>query len=63
MFGDRDQIRQFYFTVWRKLQTDVELQPLEAIVGSVIKEHPEYHNLLDAPDESHSADFSPDQGN
>lgn len=62
MFGDREQIRQFYFTVWNKLQTDAELQPLEALVGSVIKDHPEYHALLESPDASKDTDFLPDQG-
>ncbi len=46
-YGDqRDQTRQFFFTVWGKMQAKAPLLPLEAQIASVLDWHPEYHDLL-----------------
>ena len=74
MFGqDREQLRQFYFEVWRKKRLPAAsqpLEPLEQLVASVIEQHPEYHALLEQPANSTDADsvsalhrdYAPDDG-
>ena len=63
MFGnDRNQIRQFFFTVWNKRQQGDSLSALENIVAGVIDEHPEYHKLLDQPDTALDRDWTPEHG-
>ena len=46
MYGNRQQMRQFYHDVWQKMQTPQSLTSLEQIVAQVIQLHPEYHKLL-----------------
>lgn len=43
----RDETRNFFHAVWRKMSTPEVLTPLETIVADVIKKHPEYHRYLD----------------
>ena len=61
----REQVRRFFSDAWRKHQERVPLSPLEAIALDWMIEHPEYHDVLDAPDEAMAADYSIDaaQGN
>lgn len=59
MFGnDRNQLRQMYKTAWDKFQQQQVLSPLEAQITAVVKEHPEYHNLINQLDK----DYPPDNG-
>ena len=59
----RDQIRQFYCDSWEKHRNQKEtLTPLEQQVVALIKEHPEYHALLENKDASVSADYLPELG-
>lgn len=52
MFGqNRTQIRQFFFSSWRKHQACNPMQPLERLVAGIIQQHPEYHTLLDSDTE------------
>jgi hypothetical protein len=47
MFGqNRQQLRQMYHDVWKKQQTNASLSALELMVGQVISEHPEYHDIF-----------------
>ena len=47
MFGqNRQQLRQMYHDVWKKQQTNESLSALELMVGQVISEHPEYHDIF-----------------
>jgi hypothetical protein len=47
MFGqDREQMRRFFVTAWRKRQAGESLQPLERLVADVVAAHPEYHDHL-----------------
>lgn len=63
MFGnDRNQIRQYFFTVWQKKLTGENLSALESIIATVIEEHPEYHDLLSDPDSALDRDWTPEQG-
>ena len=45
--GNRDEIRRFFVTAWRKYQAREELSALEHLVATVIDRHPEYHGYLD----------------
>jgi hypothetical protein len=62
MFQSRDEVRQVYLTVWRKIQQHQLLEPMEALIAEVIEIHPEYHALLDDSDNATHGDFSPEQG-
>ncbi len=64
MFGNqREQLRQFYCDAWQKhLEQKEPLSPLEQQIAVVIKEHPEYHTLLENKDASMSAEYLPEMG-
>jgi hypothetical protein len=63
MFGqDREQMRRFFVTAWRKRQAGEPLQPLEQLVAEVVAAHPEYHDHLVDGERLHS-DFPPAEGN
>ncbi len=54
---DRDDARSVFFEAWRKHQEHLPVEPLEAQIIEIILMHPEYHELLDHPEEYQSADF------
>ena len=60
--NDRDAMRQLYCDSWKKFTAQQLLSELEQQIVSVIKLHPEYHQMLEAPDVSVQADFLPEQG-
>ena len=62
MYQSRDEVRQVYLAVWKKLQQDQLLEPMEALIADVIEIHPEYHALLDDSETATQGDFSPEQG-
>jgi hypothetical protein len=63
MFGsDRTQMRRFFTETWRKARNGEVLVPLEQLLAGVIQQHPEYHPLIEAPDNAHDKDFLPDGG-
>lgn len=62
MFGqDREGLRRYYLRAWEKQQAGTPLEPLEALIASVIQQHPEYHALLQSED-ALNKDFDPEQG-
>ena len=62
MFQSRDEVRQIYLGVWHKLQQQLVLEPMEALIAEVIEIHPEYHALFEAGDDINQQEFTPDQG-
>lgn len=51
MFGqNRQEIRQVYFDVWKKIQSNAPLSELEKHIAHIIELHPEYHALFNQPD-------------
>ena len=62
MFQSRDEVRQVYLDVWRKLQQNGLLEPMEAIIAEVIEIHPEYHSLLEQAEDIRQQEFKPEQG-
>lgn len=55
--GNREELRQFYYSVWEKYQEKQALDPLEQQVITVILEHPEYHYCFLDPDKYKDKDF------
>lgn len=63
MFGqDRDSLRRFYLTAWRKHGDGLALEPLEQQVVAVIAEHPEYQHWLAGDDDVLGRDWQPESG-
>lgn len=54
---NRDAYRQLFFDVWAKYQKQAPLQPVEQQVLAVIIAHPEYHALLNAPQQYMTQEF------
>lgn len=62
MFGqDRTELRQMFFTAWKKHQDKQIMEPLEAVVAKIIELHPEYHSLLE-DQETVDKDYTPEMG-
>ncbi|MBI5462704.1 MAG: DUF1841 family protein [Gammaproteobacteria bacterium] len=59
---NRDQLRQFYCEVWRKHGAGLALEPLEGHIRDVILLHPEYHALLERPEQAVGRDYLPEFG-
>lgn len=58
----RDQAREFFFSTWRKYRGGSPLTGLEATALDILLLHPEYHAILDDPQDYAERDFSPDRG-
>ncbi len=58
----RDQARQFLFDTWSKYNASQTLTALEKIALDIILMHPEYHVLLEAPDQIKAQEFYPEMG-
>lgn len=58
----RDQVRQFFFDTWRKFKQGKILSDIESITLQVIKMHPEYHSVLDAPERYLEQAYFPEMG-
>ena len=62
-YGDqRDETRQFFFTVWQKMHFKAPLLPLEAQIADVMQWHPEYEPIFANAKENADADFSIEKG-
>jgi hypothetical protein len=63
MFGnDRAQMRRVYIEAWRKHREGLPASPLETAIGELIVIHPEYHRLLESPDEGVDREYPPENG-
>lgn len=58
----RDEARRFFFDTWRKYRNQKTLSDMEGLVLEVILKHPEYHDLLENPDNYLDRDYSPGLG-
>ncbi|MEO8417732.1 MAG: DUF1841 family protein, partial [Methylophilaceae bacterium] len=58
----RDQVRQFFFDAWAKFKRQQPLSDLEAIALQVMQMHPEYHNVLNAPERYLEQAYFPEMG-
>ncbi len=57
----RDEARNFLFESWRKRRAGELLTPLEDLAAHLIAKHPEYHAVLENPD-NQDRDYPPEQG-
>ncbi len=62
MLQSRDEIRQTFLTVWKKMQSGAALEPMESVIADVIGLHSEYHGLLDDKDQSITKEYTPEGG-
>ena len=58
----RDEVREFFFSTWGKYKRNLLLTDLEKIALGVIHMHPEYHAILDAPDQFIHQEYFPEFG-
>lgn len=59
----RDQVRLFFLHSWRKHHQDLPLSDMESLALRLINHHPEYHALLNLPEEEILArEWSPESG-
>ncbi len=58
----RDEVRDFFFNTWAKFKQSNPLTDLEKIAISVIQMHPEYHPILDKPEQYKQRSYFPEQG-
>jgi len=59
---DRSQLRRFYFQSWNKYKNNLAMEPMETIVATLIKQHPEYHDFFNDLEKNQNKDFTPDMG-
>jgi Domain of unknown function (DUF1841) len=63
MYGaDRSQLRDVFFRAWRKHRENQPLEGVERIIVDIAQHHPEYHAVLDAPQEQAERDYAPSIG-
>ncbi len=63
MFGqDRTAMRRFFIEAWRKHRSGEPLEPLQQIIAGIIRQHPEYHRLLEHPELILEREFLPEEG-
>ena len=58
----RDQVRQFFFDAWRKHRAREVLAGLDIIAVDIILLHPEYHPVLDDPENHLDKEYPPEAG-
>jgi len=59
---DRNQLRRMFFNVWRKQHESMPLEPLEKLIAEIIRQHPEYHGVLNNQESSLERDYLPEVG-
>ena len=58
----REEVRQFFCDAWSKHQALGILSPMESIAARWMVEHPEYHALLNDPQQAKEAEYTPEKG-
>jgi hypothetical protein len=63
LFGqNRDELRRFYVSAWKKHKDGATLEPLERLIVDVINIHPEYQLLLEDEERALTKEWSPESG-
>lgn len=60
--GSRDESREFFLAVRRKMLDSAPMEPLEALIARIIGDHPEYHAALDDGGAALERDFDGSDG-
>jgi hypothetical protein len=58
----RSEARRFFFDTWARYRRGAPIEGLESVALQVMVAHPEYHPLLDDPDEHLARDYGPEGG-
>lgn len=58
----REEVRQFFCDTWSKHQALGILSPMESVAARWMVEHPEYHALLNDPQQAKEAEYTPEKG-
>jgi hypothetical protein len=58
----RDEARRFLIGAWTKFRAQEPLSALERMASELIALHPEYHAMLEAPEENIDRDWRPEAG-
>jgi Domain of unknown function (DUF1841) len=58
----RDEVRAFFFDAWHKFKVQMPLSDLEKLGVSIMHMHPEYHAILDTPEQSKDQAYFPEMG-
>ncbi|MDR3324177.1 MAG: DUF1841 family protein [Zoogloeaceae bacterium] len=58
----RDEVRQFFCSVWQKRQARLPLSGAELPAADILACHPEYHALLDNPAQALDREWTPEDG-
>lgn len=58
----RDDVRRFFFELWRDYGKQKALTPMQAQGLEVVLKHPEYQPMLDLPDRYQERDYPPELG-
>jgi len=58
----RDQARSFFLESWQKCRDDAVLTPLETIAADIVRQHPEYHTLLENRETALAKEYTPESG-
>jgi hypothetical protein len=54
----RDQVREMFFSTWRKYRAGEPLAGMESIALDAILLHPEYHEMLSQPERFRARDYT-----
>lgn len=54
-------MREMFFSAWKKHLDNETLEPMEKQIVSLLKDHPEYHGLIENPD-AIDKDYTPEHG-
>lgn len=54
---DREQLRQFYYQTWNKYKKNQLLAPLERQIVACLLQHPEYHVIIEHPQQYQAQNF------
>jgi hypothetical protein len=58
----RDEVRQFFFDAWAKFKQQSVLTDLEKMAVGIMHMHPEYHSILDHPEQYLEQAYYPEMG-
>jgi hypothetical protein len=58
----RDEARRFLAGAWAKFRAAAPLTELERLAAQIVARHPEYHALLEQPEQHLDHDFPPEAG-
>ena len=60
--AEKEKLRQYYCDTWQKHLEQKPLTELEQQIAAVIKEHPEYHQIIENKEASVGANYLPEMG-